>query len=343
MSVTADYFDGQSSRRRTVSVEIDADVVHIVGGDVALDVPIAAVRDRPQVGSAPRRVELPAGALLVVADPDAIDQLLPSRRAPGFAHRLESHLGFVLACLIALPILAWGAYRAAVPLLAREAARRLPPNLEHQLGEVGMQTLDQSFFSPSALDPERQERLGSVFRELRLQAALPSDVRLELRRGRRIGPNAFAVPGSIVVVTDELVNVVGDEDRIAAILAHELGHLSERHSLRALLQDSFIALASLVVFADASAATVMAASLPALLAHARYSRDFEREADVFGLALLRRSGRSPRLFAEALAALETAQRDGSHEGRSWSALAYLSTHPLTADRMGGAEDAARVP
>lgn len=51
----------------------------------------------------------------------------------------------------------------------------------------------------------------------------------------QIGANAFALPDGTLVVTDELVELAGDnDDEVLAVLAHELGHIHERHGLRLL-------------------------------------------------------------------------------------------------------------
>jgi Zn-dependent protease with chaperone function len=110
---------------------------------------------------------------------------------------------------------------------------------------------------------------------------------------------------------------------------------------------------------DASNVASLATTLPTLVLHTSYSRDFEREADQFSFELLKKTGRSPKLFAEAMAALEAERaRDDGDEGcatpeeagsppkepkkpRSRLNLGYLSTHPETQERIKAAEEAAR--
>jgi Zn-dependent protease with chaperone function len=82
--------------------------------------------------------------------------------------------------------------------------------------------------------------------------------------------------------------------------------VQHRHSLRHLLQDSITALAAMAVYGDATAITGLAATAPTALMHTGYSRDFEREADTFAFDLLKKTGRSPLAFANAMTALEAA-------------------------------------
>jgi predicted Zn-dependent protease len=81
--------------------------------------------------------------------------------------------------------------------------------------------------------------------------------------------------------------------------------------------------------------SVAVAGLPALLAQAKYSREFETEADEFAFQLLKQHGRSPEAFATLMERL-AGEDDGAE--RSY---AFLSTHPMTAERVQRARAAAR--
>lgn len=73
------------------------------------------------------------------------------------------------------------------------------------------------------------------------EKALPYE---PLFRKSRLGPNAFALPADRIVLTDELVSLLDDEEAINAVLAHELGHLYERHLTECIVHDSLIGAAS---------------------------------------------------------------------------------------------------
>jgi Zn-dependent protease with chaperone function len=356
----ADYYDGRDSARHRVEVVVRGASLLVRGADVLREHPVDAVSVQPRVGSLPVRVALPDGAMLL-ADADAVAAAMPVPRAAGLAHRLESHLGIVAACLAGIVVAGWFGYRDGVPWAARHLADHIPPALESQIAEEGMKNLDRVVLQPSKLAPQRQRELRAGF--ARLEAGLDPAARnahLEFRDGGWIGANAFALPGGAVILTDQLAALLDDE-HVLAVLAHELGHLHYRHGTRNILQDSIVGLGTMALFGDATAVSHVAAGLPTLLLHTGYSRDFEREADGFAFDLLKRTGRSPRLLGEALASLEKA-RDrpdaGSSEcrvpgapGKSEepderrspraSELGYLSTHPATEERIRAAEAAAR--
>ncbi|MEM7233711.1 MAG: M48 family metallopeptidase, partial [Planctomycetota bacterium] len=98
-------------------------------------------------------------------------------------------------------------------------------------------------------------------------------------------PNAFAVPGGSVAVTDGLLELVESEAGLAFVLAHELGHQQLRHSLRRLGR-SLAYHILLNLFLGAEQAALLGTGVEA--AQASYSRDQERDADRFGLKLVRR-------------------------------------------------------
>ncbi|MEZ5289434.1 MAG: M48 family metallopeptidase, partial [Vicinamibacterales bacterium] len=141
-------------------------------------------------------------------------------------------------------------------------------------------------------------------------------------------PNALALPGGAIVLLDELVTLSANDDEIVAVLAHEVGHVVERHTMRQLLQTSAAGVLLAALVGDVVSVTSYAAALPTFLLNASYSRAFEREADQFAVRALDRMGIDRRRFLEALERLEAQAGSGAVPG-------WLSTHP-------GAEERARL-
>jgi predicted Zn-dependent protease len=119
------------------------------------------------------------------------------------------------------------------------------------------------------------------------------------------------------------------------VLAHEIGHVERRHALRMLLQQSALAVVAAAVTADAATLSGAVAGLPVVLAQTKYSREFETEADEFGFALARKHDISPEGFATLM------ERLSEKSGGPDRAFAYVSSHPMTADRVRRAREAAR--
>jgi len=212
-----------------------------------------------------------------------------------------------------------------VPWLADRAARAIPPAMDTHISAQTLAAMDRAAFLPSTLEEAERARVRALFARV-VPAADPDHAyRLEFRAAPAIGANAFALPSGTVVITDDLVRLAADDGELLGVLAHEVGHVVNRHALRQVLEDS----AATVLIASASgdivSTSTLAAGLPVALLQAHHSRAFETEADTYALAWMRDHGVAPRHFAALLGRLEAAG-DGV-------VPAYLASHPATAERI----------
>ncbi|MFA0811283.1 M48 family metalloprotease [Microbulbifer epialgicus] len=154
--------------------------------------------------------------------------------------------------------------------------------------------------------------------------------------------NAFAVPGGIMGVHTGLFLFAKSEDQFASVVAHELGHLSQRHYARSLeaQRNSTIPtlagmLGALVLAAtaggEAGIAAMTATQAAALDSQLRFSRKNEQEADRVGIETLAKSGRDPdaagEMFEQMLKATRYYRRPPE----------FLLTHPVTEKRIADAK------
>jgi Zn-dependent protease with chaperone function len=339
VSFAARYFDGRTSAARDVEISLYADGrVTVNSGDELLqDATVADVQISERIGDTARRVTFADGAMCETTHNDAIDQWLERLGAHSHEHRvfrLERRWQFALLALVITVVGTWAFLRFGLPATADRAARLMPHSVEMAVGEGGMETLDSLFFEPSRLHPQRSASLQSRFHLLQRELGDSPRLRLELRHGgREIGANAFALPAGIVVVTDELVLLAQHDEEIESVMAHEVGHVVHRHSLRMVLQSSGSALLMLTLLGDVSSASTLAASVPTVLVHAKYSRDFEREADEYARAWLQRRGIASHRFGDLLQRIELEEsgREAPGDDGVWS---YFSSHPTTTERAG---------
>jgi predicted Zn-dependent protease len=166
---------------------------------------------------------------------------------------------------------------------------------------------------------EAVQRIGDRL----LTAAPPHPFRFRFEVLQDPTVNAFAVPGGLVVVHAGLVADARMPDELAGVLAHEITHVLERHSLRQLLFQLGLrtSLGLLLGLPDGVADAVGTAA--ANLGGLQFSRDQEREADGGAVELLARA----RLPAAGLESFF--ERLARQEGRG---LAIVSTHPPSAER-----------
>jgi predicted Zn-dependent protease len=218
------------------------------------------------------------------------------------------------------------AYRYGIPLLAGLVATQVPASLTERLSSEVLGVLDAQVFTESGIPKVRQDRIESAFRRLDLPEGVPRDrYRILFRRSDQLGANAVALPSGLIIVTDGLVNVAADDREILGVLAHEAGHVDQRHGLRLVLQNSLLGVLIAWFIGDLS---TLAAAAPAALIEANYSRELEREADAFAVDVLRMNGIAVRHFGDILRRLEQESGSGTP-----AAFQYLSSHPATSERL----------
>jgi Zn-dependent protease with chaperone function len=332
-AVSGNVFDGTSPAARAARLELAATSARLVAGDFAEDFPLAALSVSPRVFSAPRFVNFPNGFQLVCPDDRALERLPSASETERPVVWLEQRVGVaVVAVLATFAGLAFF-YVFGLPRLADAVARRISPEHERAFGQQTLELLDRTI-SPTDLDEPTLEQVRRGFAAL-VTGMLPGRApQLEFRDAPGIGPNAFALPGAIVVVTDQLVTTCTPDETVA-ILGHELGHVRHRHALRHLVQELGISAVASVLSGDASTLSLSVSGLPLILARARYSQAFEVEADSEGFALSRRAGYSPELFASCLRRIAK-----KHEGEGAGLPSYVSSHPPDAERIARAHAAA---
>jgi len=241
---------------------------------------------------------------------------------------LEERVGMAVGCVALIVGVLVCAYFFGLPAATNWAVTKVSRETEQSLGKEAFAWLDnERWFQPSELDEKRQIRVQTIFSRLVRGLKMEPDYRLQFRHSKRMGANAVALPGGIIVITDEMVLLAGSEDEIAAVLAHEIGHVELRHAMKQVMESSAVAVIAGVVTNDASSFTVAVAGLPALLAQTEYSRECESEADDFAFKLLKQHHISPAAFASLM---ERLSKDHADEEKYTS---FLSTHPVTAERV----------
>lgn len=341
------YYDGRTSARVPVRVWASQGVLQLEGEGILLEVPLEAASPDDPIPGVRRVITLPGGAQLSTDAHAEVERVFAAVKRSGWVYALERRWRYAVAALaVVAGAVAWGIFYG-LPLGAELAARLVPPELEARLGEQTLSSIDSAFCEPTKLSAQRQQALQEGFRRLIAGRDDASRYRLELR-ACKIGPNAFALPGGTVVMTDELVALAQNDAQIVSVLAHELGHVRGRHALRQALQAAGAAALISAVAGDAVSITSLAATLPAILLQTGYSRGFEEDADSYAFQRLKEIGISPAAFAEILTRLED-RRQGDPDragGNSRKADAersrdYLSTHPASARRIERALESAK--
>ncbi len=332
-------YDGVSARPRPGSVDLLGDALAFRGeSGVHLEWSLARVRSIDRVAGE-LHVEIatddaPAGtgppALKLVVEDSAFEARLDEARirfdaglrvASGVAARRLGIRGWLVIAALVIPA-AWLGVTVALPhahvLISRDAEAALGEKLYGALAK-DWQTID---------DQDLADLANRMVAEL-TEPGAGFDVRVTFVRDET--PNAFAAPGGRIVVFAGLIGVCPSADALAAVLAHEIVHVEQRHGLKHLLRTlGVIYFAGCAVgggveeFATAEAI----AEMSSLLAVLKHSRDHEREADRLALHKLERAGRSTAGLHEFFRALQV-----ELPKVAGSIPAWISTHPPTAERI----------
>ena len=257
---------------------------------------------------------------------------------------LQNHIArltFAIAVLAAAlgsyfvsPVLA---QPAGLPSIGAVSSSELSPAWEQRLGDsiIAQGRRDPTFVH----DAELNQYLNDMGHRLaqNVQGGAP---RIEVFGVRDAAFNAFAMPGGYIGINTGLIVQSDSESELAGVMAHEIAHVSQRHIARGLTQSqqsSNIAMASvaaallaaLVGGVDLAAGISAFGQAAAIDQQLGFSRSAEREADRVGFQMLNQSGYDPRGLQDMFAKLmQASQMNVSRTGTS-----YLSTHPLSIDRM----------
>jgi predicted Zn-dependent protease len=244
-----------------------------------------------------------------------------------------------------------GAQESRLPDIGSSAGEVLAPAQQKLYGQMTLSQLRN--YGYTLEDPLLGGWLQALGERLGAASDKPDQTfTLFLLRDRQI--NAFATLGGYVGVNAGLILAADREDEVAAVLAHEIAHVTQSHVLRAVeraQRDSvpiLLAMLGAIAVAQSSndsstgnAAMAAIASAQGLMVQRQidYTRGNESEADRIGIRTLARSGYDPEAMADFFAKLQLVIRS-NQGGERERTPDYLQTHPVTTTRISEARQRA---
>lgn len=330
------YFDGKTSARHPVEVEVLAEELEIRSAQGRL-ITLWPYTQLEHL-SAPEHVlrlglyKNPVLARLEVRDPvlaQAIDEKALAVDRTGAIGR-RARLRVVAWSAAAMVVLMLAAV-FGVPSLATRLAPLVPPALERKLGNAvdaevrGM--LDTrslgSAFECGQGDAERSGRIALDKVSGRLSAAAALGVPLQVTVVRRPEANAVALPGGRIYLFQGLIAKAETPDELAGVIAHEIGHVARRDGTRAILQGAGLSFLFGMLLGDFVGGGAMVVAATTVL-RSSYARDVERAADAYAAELMGRAESDPQALGRMLA------RIADDKGRG---PRILLDHPEAAERI----------
>lgn len=322
------YFDGAGPLRHPVTVELGLDCITVHHeGHKPGEWPYSGLRVTCD-GSYGEPVMLEhsyrgLGETLTIEDSDFFTSLQQHSPVKSNKPPLAGIKGWPAVILTCLLISAIGsvAYFWGVSVLANVIATVTPRPVEERIGRAV-----SNIFAPPATrcsDAQREALLKRV--SDRLVNATGSSYNFHIVYTRHGVANAFAAPGGYIVVFQGLLQKTETPEEYAAVLAHEITHVTRRHSMRSLARH-YSAQTLLNIMAMDSAGTPSALEQIVTLANLSYQREDEEQADLEGLALLLRAGIQPSGLVSFFRRLHADPQTRD------SVPTYFSSHPALLDR-----------
>lgn len=264
---------------------------------------------------------------------------LTSRPGVRFARRIA--LVAALSVLAGPPAL--HAQPSGIPSMGAASSAELSPALERTLGAAIM---EQGRRDPSYIaDPDISQYLTALGHDLVRHAtgAAGQPITVFALRDRQI--NAFALPGGYIGINSGLVVASQSESELASVIAHEIGHVLQRHIARGMTQSSQSSAIMLASLAGALLAAMAGSGdlamgvatfgqAAAVDRQLGFSRQAEQEADRIGFDMMHRAGYDTRGMLHMFNRLSHVARLNEGAGGN----VYTSTHPLSVQRMSDIEN-----
>ncbi|MEZ5401558.1 MAG: M48 family metallopeptidase [Bryobacteraceae bacterium] len=324
------YYDGRSADREPVRVTFSTSSLTIERRNgLLLHWQYSELRrgDASFEGG-PLRLERGKPAREVLLVPDARVGAYLKSIAPygGLGATRGGHTaGKVLAALLAATVFAvYALFQWVLPAAGDYAASRIPPSWESKLGETVVRQL--TVLASVCQDPARRKPVEDVVARIAKQyPGNPYRFRVYLVDSEMV--NAIAAPGGHIVVYRGLIEKTRSADELAAVLAHEVAHVTGRHGTKAMMRSVTLWTILSLLVGDTSGAIV---SLAGALEELRFSRAQEEQADAEARRVFEQAHLDPAAMVRIFKMLE--ETSPSMPGES-----YLSTHPRMADRVATIE------
>jgi Zn-dependent protease with chaperone function len=232
-----------------------------------------------------------------------------------------------LCAFVIFGVCAWlGQY--ALALMVRASVQTVPAEWEKSFGDKEMLKLSRELRVVD--DSNRVAQLTALAEPL--TRVLPGKTELKFHLYESYFPQAFALPGGHVVVSTGLLGVTDRPEQLLGVLAHELAHVSKRHSLQQAISGAGPVLLLHILLSDRNNRINALGKLSGVLIYESFSRNFEREADATGWDYLVKANVDPRGMIEMLKKLK------QDVGDAPKSLQAFNSHPALDDRIRWLEE-----
>ncbi len=330
MTHFARYFDGTSNRAHPVEVRATENLeIRAENGELIANWAWNNLRRQDGTEQQLRLTTITAneGESLEIVDEALIATI--RQLAPDLARRKKTDGGsanHTIFLVIAAAVIFIGLFLYSIPQLASVIAPLVPHTVEKRFGDaVYPHILKALDANPDAVCDARpgQAALAKLVAPILAAANFEQPPIIEVIASDQ--QNAFALPGGRIILLKGLIESAGDPSQVAGVLAHELGHVHHHHHMALLIEAAGRTYLVAMLFGDFIGSAAIIAGTNAMLGSS-FSRKLETEADDYGLEIIGKSGISAKGMADFLELINKGETESS-------AMRFLSTHPVTSERI----------
>ena len=333
MKATGYFFKAFSSKKEVGEIEIINRKVSIISDQLKVceNVEVESIQSR-------KDIYLSNGFLFTLLEPLTKEQedcyLNKFQKAVHWLEIFSLRRAIILSIILLIGLVF---LRLMLTSATQLAVTIIPKKWEETIGQNTYIALTNIILNETELSSERISKL----REESAKMVFMNDLRgseIFFHKSQILGPNALAFAGGPIVVTDELVEILNDDDLVLAVIAHELAHIEQRHSLHQIFEIVGIATIASAILGSNNTLIEEASVVALDLWASKKSREFEKEADLIALEYLVNSGIEKKSFGRVIEKLThhvcsvnskiNLNDCIEREGGSW-----FSSHPLGAERL----------
>ncbi|WP_425073898.1 M48 family metallopeptidase [Sagittula sp. S175] len=331
-STEAIHFDGEIGQPMRLTVTVDTAKQALTGPGIYW--PLTTIREQPDTAGGDLIVLSRADNAverLILRDP-AIRDHLPYHRRPAPVADRPLLMKWAAAAVGSVALILF----VLVPLMADQLANYIPPEGERALGQVTLNeiraAMDETGVEPIRFctEPNGLAALRQIEARLAEEARLPVEITVHVLDHDMV--NAFALPGGHIVFFRGLIDQADAPDELAAVFAHEMGHVASRDPTRHALRSAGSIGVLGLMFGDFAGGAVVL-FLAERLIDAQYSQGAEAAADVFAHDVMLRAGLSPGALASMF------ERFQALGGDAEGFVQHFLSHPAMGDRIENARRA----
>ena len=331
--IDGDFFNPGSSKAETASILINNKAVSVFKGDECLYhlLKVKSVQDN-------KSIFLENGSLFVTKEElNAIDLKLLIPKTELILKNLDKfRLKSVVIILLTIIVLVIS-YRFLFISFSSTLVYFFPYKWEQKIGEATYRTLSSTILEKTEIPEKRRTEIKEKSQKIFKHSELFKNPEIKFNKSTILGPNALALPGGPIVITDGLIKLLKDDELILSVIAHEIGHIKERHSLQQIVEVAGLSSLAWMIFGLDESILEEIIFIGINVWSLKKSRDFEKNADLIALKLLEKTGMSKKSFIQAIERLTNYYCVATKIEKSVCInelkSGWLSTHPSGAERL----------